>query len=312
MKLRLAIAATAVTSAMAPAVLLAAPGAFAVEAPSASPSVASSQEPPLAPHAADKASPSGTKAGPATGTKPSATPTRTTCTGDEPDKKTDENLQTSLAGIPAKIVAGGGTHALKVNVSNHGKAAYKRVDFSFITGVLDSKGRADLKYVAVELKDPETGTWKSIPEGDSVADGGYLGWRGIKPGESVTFDLRLAVAKDAPAGRGFAFSTGDYGDDAGKCAVTGGHKYVEFEILPAGSAEPGTGNEAKPKEAGGKPVPAPTTKPTGGTQLNPQGNLAETGSSTALPAFAVAGAAAVAVGAGAVFLVRRRRTDGPS
>ncbi|WP_306305774.1 LPXTG cell wall anchor domain-containing protein [Streptomyces prunicolor] len=44
--------------------------------------------------------------------------------------------------------------------------------------------------------------------------------------------------------------------------------------------------------------------------MDPQGTLAHTGSGSLLPAIALAGGAAVAVGGGAVFLVRRRKTAG--
>ncbi|WP_437344921.1 LAETG motif-containing sortase-dependent surface protein [Streptomyces tubercidicus] len=41
-------------------------------------------------------------------------------------------------------------------------------------------------------------------------------------------------------------------------------------------------------------------------------NLAETGASSALPALGLAGGVAMVVGAGAIFAVRRRKTDGAS
>ncbi|MEI5102115.1 LAETG motif-containing sortase-dependent surface protein [Streptomyces sp. PmtG] len=42
------------------------------------------------------------------------------------------------------------------------------------------------------------------------------------------------------------------------------------------------------------------------SDIPPTGSLAETGSSSALPAIGLVGGAAVVVGAGAVFVVRRR------
>src|SRR5262249_12356349 len=99
---------------------------------------------------------------------------------------------------------------------------------------------------------------------------------------------------------------GMYADDKGNCVISGGDSYYQFDILKAGSA-PGTPGDAKPQ--GGK-KPLPEHQPSGNTKIDPQGHLAQTGSSSALPMIALAGGAAGAVGAGAVFVVRRRRSAG--
>ncbi|MFJ7490689.1 LAETG motif-containing sortase-dependent surface protein [Streptomyces sp. NPDC097727] len=52
---------------------------------------------------------------------------------------------------------------------------------------------------------------------------------------------------------------------------------------------------------------APAAKPAGNPTGPISGSLAETGSSSAVPVFAPAGSAAVVLGAGAMFIVRRRR-----
>ncbi|MEZ3179293.1 LPXTG cell wall anchor domain-containing protein [Streptomyces pimonensis] len=73
--------------------------------------------------------------------------------------------------------------------------------------------------------------------------------------------------------------------------------------MAAGSTPADTG-DAKP-QGGAKPLPV---KPVGNTQIDPQGRLAETGSSSALPAIALAGGAAVALGVGTMFVARRRKS----
>jgi colicin import membrane protein len=87
---------------------------------------------------------------------------------------------------------------------------------------------------------------------------------------------------------------------------------------------PGTGGTGATPAAPGAPTPAmsgPSTSGStpqsgagpataGASHGDSDGSLSETGSSSALPRFALAGAAAVALGAGAVFVVRRRRTAG--
>jgi LPXTG-motif cell wall-anchored protein len=74
----------------------------------------------------------------------------------------------------------------------------------------------------------------------------------------------------------------------------------EFQIVSAGTDTGGT----KPQEGGKAPV---TDKKPTGTTPEVTGSLAETGSSSALPMISLVGGAAVVAGAGAIFVVRRRK-----
>ncbi|MDX6354597.1 MAG: hypothetical protein QOF98_1500, partial [Streptomyces sp.] len=86
--------------------------------------------------------------------------------------------------------------------------------------------------------------------------------------------------------------------------VCGHVKYWNFEIgkpvtaTGGGGSEPPSSSEPTPQTGGTGPADA-TTAPTG--------DLADTGSSAALPVIGLMGGAAVALGAGAVYAVRRRR-----
>lgn len=346
MKLRRSLALAAATAAIAPAVLLAAPAAYATDgtpsptvsesapaeegstppaddttpsAPESTP--AESESPPAeeepSPTASDSASPSASASvSPSTSASVSASPSASASTPapgpvecgegeDGEDIGFDDELHTGLSGLPSKIVAGSGFHGFKLDVENTGSHSYQRVDLGVFAGQIDEEDFfLDTSYLTLQFKDPSTGNWTDISLDGEDEGAGYLGYTDIKAKESFSVDLRLSVDKKAPAGLGFAISIGMYADDEGNCVFSGGD-YYEFDILAAGS-EPGDVDDSKP-QGGSDPLPA---KPAGDTQIDPQGSLASTGAGSMLPTLALAGGAAVAVGTGAVFLVRRRKTGG--
>ncbi|WP_234306677.1 LAETG motif-containing sortase-dependent surface protein [Streptomyces sp. NRRL F-2799] len=228
---------------------------------------------------------------------------------DDTDPKLDKDLTTSLSGLPSKIVAGSGFHGFKLNVKNSGKHSYKRVDLGVFAAAMGEDDFSDAtQYLTLQYQDPTTGKWNDISVDLDDDAAGYLGYTDVKAKESFSIDLRLSVDKKAPAGAGFAISIGSYVDDEGNCVYASDDDFYEFDILAAGTT-PGPVDDSAPKPQGGS-KPLPTTKPAGNTQVVPQGHLAETGSSSALPAIALTGGAAVALGLGAVFVVRRRRNEG--
>ncbi|MDI1456468.1 LAETG motif-containing sortase-dependent surface protein [Streptomyces sp. NPDC003388] len=338
MKLRRSLALAAATAAIAPAVLLAAPVAYASDDDSPAPTVTETapteeESTPAADQmtpAADDTTPAAQEATPAAdettpvvsqSSSPSASATVSSspsvsasasasagpveCTGDEP--KIDKNLHTTLSGLPSKIVAGSGFHGFKLNVNNTGDRAYQRVDLGIFAAQMDEKDYfIDTSHLTLQYKDPSSGKWVGISLDENDEGAGYLGYTDVKAHESFSIEMRLAVDKSAPAGLGYAISIGMYADDKGNCVFSGDDSYYEFDILKAGTA-PGHPGDAKPQ--GGK-KPLPEHQPTGNNKIEPQGHLAQTGSSSALPSIALAGGAAVAIGAGAVFVVRRRKTVG--
>ncbi|WP_411080812.1 LPXTG cell wall anchor domain-containing protein [Streptomyces sp. cmx-18-6] len=243
-------------------------------------------------------------------TSPTPTPPATApgdiCEGVE-ELKVDENLRTSLSGLPSKIVAGSGFHGFKLNVVNKGDNAYKRVDLGVFAAQIDADTWEDTSgHLTLQFKNPETGVWTDILLGDDE-EAGYLGYTDVRAKESFSIDLRLSVDKKAPAGFGFALTVGLYADDEGNCVFADSARFYEFDVLAA-DAEPGKPNEAEPQEGGKKPVPV---KPVGNSQVKPEGNLAQTGSDSNLPVIATIGGVAIVAGAGVVFaLGRRRRSSG--
>ncbi|MFJ9814052.1 LAETG motif-containing sortase-dependent surface protein [Streptomyces sp. NPDC101151] len=345
MKLRRSLALAAATAAI-PAVLLAAPLAHATDddggiSPTVSETApASEQSTPAAddttpaaedtPPAADETTPAADDTTPAAAenvpaatqsaspsvsasTSASATPSASAsestgpfeCGSEEP--KVDKDLHTSLSGLPSKIVAGSGFHGFQLKVNNTGDRSYQRVDLGVFAAQTDLDDYfIDTSHLTLQYEDPTSGKWVDISLDENDEGAGYLGYTDVKAHESFSIDLRLAVDKTAPAGLGYAISIGMYADDEGNCVFSGDDSFYEFDILKAGSA-PGEPGDAKP-QGGKKPLPK---QPSGNTKIEPQGHLAQTGSSSALPMIALAGGAAVAVGAGAVFVVRRRKSAGP-
>ncbi|MEV8389524.1 MULTISPECIES: hypothetical protein [unclassified Streptomyces] len=218
----------------------------------------------------------------------------------------DDQLRTSLSGLPERVVAGSGFQSFTLNVSNKSEHDYERVDLGVFAFQIDEKSwELNTGHLTLQYKDPESGVWTPISLDEADEGSGYLGYTDLKAKESFSVDLRLSVAKSAPAGLGYAFSVGVYADDEGNCVSSDDESFYEFEIVAAGT-DPGKPNEAKPQEGGKKPIPA---KPAGNTEIKPQGHLAETGSSSVVPVIGMAGGIAIVAGAGVMFAMKRRRSD---
>ncbi|MFG3552567.1 LPXTG cell wall anchor domain-containing protein [Streptomyces sp. NPDC047725] len=334
MKIRRSLTFAAATAVIAPAALLVAPAAYATDdspspsvsetAPAAVESTADDTTPASeeSTSAEEESTPATDESSPAASetATPGASPSATVSTApsasassaapgpvecSDEDMTFDDDLHTGLSGLPSKIVAGSGFHGFKLNVDNKGSHAYQRVDLGVFAAQVDENDFfVDTGYLTLQYKDPATGTWTDISLDEEDEGAGYLGYTDIRAKESFSIDLRLSIGKKAPSGLGFAISIGMYADDEGNCVYSGDDGYYEFDILAAGSAPTDTG-DAKP-QGGSKPLPA---KPVGNTQIDPQGRLAETGSSSALPTIALAGGAAVALGLGTMFIVRRRKSS---
>lgn len=263
---------------------------------------------------------------PGTSTKPGATPavppgatpspsySRPTFCSGIPD---EERGKTSLRGLPGKIVAGSGWHEFTYRVSNVSKTTVMETDVSIWLGTADPKLHDTAQLaVTVEWFNPATGQWKPIEgEGAGVFDNdGFATTGKLKPGEYADARMRIRIGEKAAPGTGYFFTIGhSFGED-GQCGSDHISQF-DFTVLAPG-AKPGGVDDAKGKPAKpgtpGLPDPkgdgANKPAPQGGrVELPVSGRLAQTGSSSTLPTVAAVGGAAVAAGAGAVFLVRRRK-----
>ncbi|NUS10619.1 MAG: LPXTG cell wall anchor domain-containing protein [Streptomyces sp.] len=215
-------------------------------------------------------------------------------------------MTTKVSGLPGKIAAGSGWHPFSMSVSNASGNDYKRVDFALFAATESAKNwNEDTSHLTLQFQNPDTGKWVDISLDENDPDAGYLGWTSVKAHESFTLKLRLDIDAKADAGKGYVLGFGVYADSKGECVLSGGddNSYL-FEVLAAGSTG---GGSAQPDSGGQKPLPA---KPAGDLQLT-GGDLAETGSSSMLPTIAIVGGVAVALGAGGMFVLRRRKAGTP-
>ncbi|MFD3499344.1 LAETG motif-containing sortase-dependent surface protein [Streptomyces sp. NPDC058678] len=346
MKLRRAMAAAAATAVLAPLALLSAPAAFATEGtpdtstsspaaeettPSADTSTpaadtstpaadtstpAADQSTPAADTstpaadtstpAADTSTPAGDASSPAASTSPS--PSASTPEDEDPELCVDEDgnstaelsddVSSGLSGLPETIVAGSGWTGFSFNVSNHGDDEIK--DIKPLIGVA-AIGWDDAEDYSGEIKvqvfNTATHAWDTIA--NAAGEGGTFPSFSLGAGQSISYKLRLSVSGKVPDSLGLTGGLAEYADDEGCWVADDPNGWVYFfDILAAGS-DAGDPNDAKPQ--GGK------TDLTDVNEVSATGTLAETGSSSALPMIGLVGGVAVVAGAGAVFVVRRRK-----
>ncbi|MFF8789392.1 LPXTG cell wall anchor domain-containing protein [Streptomyces sp. NPDC015125] len=224
-----------------------------------------------------------------------------------------DQLHVAVRGLPHQLAAGGAWTPFSMTLTNTtGKALEEVQPFLLVSSAED----VDRPYweLETEYHDAKTGRWKTFHD---AAPDALFGFLTVGPRSTLTLQLRTRAVKDAKPGAGYALAAGDYRNRDGSCG-SAKEAWEDFTILPAGT-KPTQPPTTKPSDPG---KPADTTEPgqsaasgggTGGSDstggLSPQGgaHLAATGSSSALPAIALAGGAAMVVGAGAVIGVRRRR-----
>ncbi|WP_171117556.1 MULTISPECIES: LAETG motif-containing sortase-dependent surface protein [unclassified Streptomyces] len=347
MKLRRALAATAVSAAIAPMALLAAPAAYATETPgSASPTVTESatETATVSPSASESQSATATATGDPSQTDsqsptadPSATESATETATSTPTSSAtpsasesapsddeswnpyeecksvdlDEKLTASISGLPNQIVAGSGWHEFEFVVTNDSDKDLEKVWVEAFTEYSDDTNEdASLAFDLAEIQYKLDGKWTSNYQDYFEDEDGKFHFTGTFVGlldslekhSTTTMDLRVRVNKDAPAGASFALSQAVYAGEESTCYFNG--DFYDFTVLAAGSKPSDNVDDAKP--SGEKPDLNDGTKPQGSVK-EITGNLAETGSSSALPMIGLVGGVAVVAGAGAVFVVRRKK-----
>lgn len=210
-----------------------------------------------------------------------------------------EDLTSGLSGLPETIVAGSGWTNFRFNVSNTGDRDIK--DIAPLIGVA-AIGWEDIEdysgEISVQVLDKSSGTWREVA--GAAGEGGTFTSFSLGANKSTSYELRLRVSGDVPDSLGVTGGFAQYSDEGGCWIADDPNGWIYFfDILAAGS-EPGKPSDAKPQTGGTKPISQVKT-------VEATGSLAETGSSSALPMIGLLGGAAVVAGAGAVFVVRRRK-----
>ncbi|WP_411073813.1 peptidase [Streptomyces sp. cmx-4-7] len=232
----------------------------------------------------------------------------------------DEAVQIDLSG-PQKVTAGEPA-VFSMRVTNASDRALDLVDV-YADALRDPAPGEDTGEDTDEETDFEKWT---IPVEWSSAD--VLEWTPVgeefetievgKLAKGAHYDvkLRLTVDADAPAGGGSVFAFGQYENNDGTCGISldGGH--ANFDVLAAKGDKPTPTPTPTPSPSTSTPAPATTTggntgtTQQGGSSTTPVttgGTLAATGANDVLPQLGLAAAGAVALGAGAMVVARRRR-----
>ncbi|MFF3755268.1 peptidase [Streptomyces sp. NPDC002018] len=224
---------------------------------------------------------------------------------DEPECVFEGKLSTVVTGLPSKIVAGSTTD-FSLRVTNGTGKTLDEVSPYVYFHATDKSG-----YHVIDDAFHLQWSTAAAPAWKNVEAGGRVGAISpLKAGARADVKLRLKVDAKAPAGDGLAFVAGDYINDDESCGGNLPTEYA-FELLAAGSAA----DDADDAEPGKTTPQTPDTRPQGATSTTPvnsgdpavTGSLASTGSPSALPRFAGAAGAAVALGAVAVFVGRRQK-----
>ncbi|MDT9697821.1 LPXTG cell wall anchor domain-containing protein [Streptomyces sp. P17] len=342
MKLRRALAAAAATAAIAPIALLSAP-AFATEETSPSPSATEST--PSAPETTPESTPSADASTPAaqdttpapsssspsteesspapSASSPAATESSPAPTGSTPsdDGSEDEEggdevveecpvdeegdpiydisevLHSSLTGLPETVVAGSGWTNFTFNVSNSSDETIE--DIMPVVGVAAMDRELEDDYtdlVTVQVR--SGGSWVDLAT--QFGEGGALNTFTLEGGQSISYDLRVNISREVPSAVGIAIGLAEYSTE-NACWTSEDENYgiYFFEVLPAGS-KPGKPNDSKPQTGGKDEI-------TDVNEVDVDGELAETGSDSNLPALATIGGIAIVAGTGVVFAMKRRK-----
>ncbi|MFF1507849.1 peptidase [Streptomyces sp. NPDC058326] len=185
-----------------------------------------------------------------------------------------------------------------VNAFAHAFRAYEPGE------VIDEETDLTGRLIHVEWSSADNLEWTKFTEEFESIEIGELA-----KGASYDVKLRLTVAADAPAGKGSAFGYAEYENNDGSCGM-GDFEDADFDILAAKGDKPKPTPTPTPTPSATTATPTPAPTVTGGNSNTTQqggssGTLAATGANDTLPLGLAAGAA-VALGAGALVLARRK------
>ncbi|MFE7315983.1 LPXTG cell wall anchor domain-containing protein [Streptomyces sp. NPDC057555] len=223
-------------------------------------------------------------------------------------ESTPRYLQMAIKGLPSGFVAGADWSQASITVTNTSDKAMERVRPQ---PYIASSEIVDRQYdeLEAEFRNPVTGKWLTFE--DATIDSEFTGFP-VAAHSTVTLPLRVRAIVSAKPGAGYAIIEGSFYNKDGSCGDSN-HEQYDFKILPAGGKAGQPGKPGKPSESatpGGGATGGSTggSTPQGGAEETAaNGQLAATGSSSALPTIALVGGVAMAVGAGAVITVRRRK-----
>ena len=212
-------------------------------------------------------------------------------------KEVDDLLTARLTG-PEKIAAGSsGDFSLRVTNGTGITLDWPGVDLNLIS---DAAGHhTDInKWFGLKAS-VSGGQWQ-----DLAADYDLVDLKPLKPGATADIKLRVTVNGKAPESSASLLAMVNYDNEDETCGWGGG-AVADFAVTkPTKPAKPGTGGNGNTTQQGGQSTTPVTTGTSGSTT---GGTLANTGAGSSTMPIALAGGAAVVLGAGAMVVVRRRK-----
>ncbi|WP_031062978.1 LAETG motif-containing sortase-dependent surface protein [Streptomyces sp. NRRL WC-3742] len=300
-----AVIASAAVIAAAPIASAESPAPTATTGASAAPTATTSASTAASPAATPSASASASASTSATAT---ATATTKPTTSTSPAPTGELTLpKITVKGFPTTVVPGAPAVEFSAEVAN--VSGHESAVFPYLI-VATEHNKITNAQIKLQYQDPDTKAWKdATPDTGTdkarVLDLGDEGFY-LNKDEKLTFQLKLAVTADTEA---------DAAASAlGAAYIEKGNEKVGF---PASAVTPFTIGKAGTNAGGGTPVTVPDAKgkkPSGDAVAKAKskagaraGNLAETGGGSNTTAIALTGAAVVALGAGTLVFLRRRK-----
>ncbi|MGA5340155.1 LPXTG cell wall anchor domain-containing protein [Streptomyces griseoincarnatus] len=244
-----------------------------------------------------------------TSTSPSPSPSTSSPAEEDPELCVDENgestaglsedLRSGLSGLPETIVAGSGWTTFSFDVTNRGDEEIENI--KPLIGVA-AVGWEDVRdysgQITVQVYDKAAGQWSTLA--GAAGEGATFAAFSLGAGQSASYQLRLSISGKVPDALGLTGGFAEYSDTEGCWVADDPNGWIYFfDILAAGS-DAGDPDDAKPQTGGVKELDKVS-------EVKVTGSLAETGSNSALPVIGLAGGVAVVAGAGALYVVRRRK-----
>ncbi|GGT53994.1 peptidase [Streptomyces purpureus] len=231
---------------------------------------------------------------------------------DEDDDRTcvaEKGLTSKVTGLPSKVVAGT-TVAFTVRVTNGTAKNLDSVQPYVSLHAMDTAGLKDLDdKLRLQWSSTTSKTWRTV---DAKHPIGMI--TGLRKGATADVKLRVTIDASTPKGEGDVLVASEYVNKDGSCGGAPFDDLYRFTIAPAGTTTGKVGDADKTtsttrsgtSQTGAQGGRSTTTV----TATTTSGSLAATGSDENLSRLALAGGAAVVLGAGAVLVARRRRGAG--
>ncbi|MEU3442611.1 LAETG motif-containing sortase-dependent surface protein [Streptomyces griseoincarnatus] len=244
-----------------------------------------------------------------TSTSPSPSPSTSSPAEEDPELCVDENgestaglsedLRSGLSGLPETIVAGSGWTTFSFDVTNRGDEEIENIKPLIGVAAIGWEDVRDYSgQIAVQVYDKAAGKWNTLA--GAAGEGATFAAFSLGAGQSASYQLRLSVSGKVPDALGLTGGFAEYSDTEGCWVADDPNGWIYFfDILAAGS-DAGDPDDAKPQTGGVKELDKVS-------EVKVTGSLAETGSNSALPVIGLVGGVAVVAGAGALFVVRRRK-----